>query len=98
MHSSVIGKIEKAHRYARERDRITVERLSVTFAGDNDSHRVVLEADGWQCNCHYFESWKTCAHILALQEILGVMLPEAAQTSLYPAANEGVVEVEPAGA
>ena len=27
MHSSVIGKIEKAHRYARERDRITVERI-----------------------------------------------------------------------
>ena len=36
MHSSVIGKIEKAHRYARERDRITVEQLAVTFAGDND--------------------------------------------------------------
>ena len=32
MHSSVIGKIEKAHRYARELDRITVERMSVTFA------------------------------------------------------------------
>jgi hypothetical protein len=96
MHSSVIGKIEKAHRYARERDRITVERLSVTFAGDNDAHRVALEADGWHCNCHYFELWKTCAHVLALQEILGVMLPEAAQTSLYPDAPE--IEPEPAGA
>jgi hypothetical protein len=90
MHSSVIGKIEKAHRYARELDRITVERMSVTFRGDNDTHRVSLDADGWQCNCHYFESWKTCAHILALQQILGVMLPEEAQTSLYPAAPEAV--------
>ena len=90
MHSSVIGKIEKAHRYARELDRITVERMSVTFRGDNDTHRVSLDADGWQCNCHYFESWKTCAHILALQQILGVMLPEEAQTSLYPAAPETV--------
>jgi hypothetical protein len=88
MHSSVIGKIEKAHRYARERDRITVERLSVTFAGDNDAHRVTLEADGWQCNCHYFESARTCAHIAALQEILGVMLPEERQTSLFPEAGE----------
>jgi hypothetical protein len=78
----------RAHRYARERDRITVERLAVTFAGDNDAHHVVLEADGWQCNCHYFESWKTCAHILALQEILGVMLPETAQTSLFPTASQ----------
>ena len=48
----------------------------------------ILDADGWQCNCHYFESWKTCAHIMALQEILGVMLPEAAQTSLYPSSPD----------
>ena len=40
MHSSVIGKIEKAHRYARERDRITVERLAVTFAGDDGANDV----------------------------------------------------------
>ena len=62
----------------------------MTFRGDNDTHRVSLDADGWQCNCHYFESWKTCVHILALQKILGVMLPEEAQTSLYPAAPETV--------
>ena len=56
MHSSVIGKIEKANRYARELDRITIDRLSLTFRGDNDTHRVSLESDPWQCNCHYFES------------------------------------------
>ena len=39
MHSSVIGKVEKANRYARELDRIKFERMSVTFRGDNDSHR-----------------------------------------------------------
>jgi hypothetical protein len=87
MHSSVIGKIEKANRYARETDRISVESVSLTFRGDNDTHRVTLEnADTWRCNCHYFESWKTCAHVLALQKILGRMLPESAQTSLFPAA------------
>lgn len=89
MHSSVIGKIEKANRYARETDRITFDRLAVTFRGDNDTHRVSLDADEWQCNCHYFESWSTCAHILAIQKILGQMLPDAAQTSLFPAAPDG---------
>jgi hypothetical protein len=84
MHSSVIGKIEKANRYARERDRITFDRIAVTFKGDNDTHRLSLDADGWDCNCHYFESWHTCAHILALQKILGEMLPEDAQTSFFP--------------
>ena len=92
MHSSVIGKIEKANRYSHELDRITVERISLTFRGDNDTHRVTLDADAWQCNCHYFESWQTCAHILAMQKILGTMLPEAAQTSLFPGAPEAIGE------
>ncbi len=83
MHSSVIGKIEKANRYARETDRISIDRLSLTFRGDNDIHRVALDSDRWQCNCHYFESWKTCAHVLAMQKILGSMLPETAQTSFF---------------
>jgi hypothetical protein len=101
MHSSVIGKIEKAHRYARELDRITVERIELTFRGDNDTHRVSLDADGWQCTCHYFESFRTCAHILAVQQVLGVMLPEEAQTSLFPAASDvvpGTAIPEAAGA
>ena len=96
MHSSVIGKIEKANRYSHELDRITVERLSLTFRGDNDTHRVTLDADTWQCNCHYFESWQTCAHILAMQKILGTMLPESAQTSLFPAAPGAIGEPAPA--
>jgi hypothetical protein len=85
MHSSVIGKIEKANRYARELDRITIDQLSLTFRGDNDSHRVTLDADRWQCNCHSFESLSSCAHVLAMQKILGQMLSEAAQTSFFAA-------------
>ncbi|MBA2557217.1 MAG: hypothetical protein H0V12_07740 [Chloroflexi bacterium] len=83
MHSSLIGKIEKANRYARETDRISFDQLSVTFRGDNDTHRVTLDADHWHCNCHYFETWSSCVHILTLQKVLGQMLPESAQTSLF---------------
>jgi hypothetical protein len=82
MHSSLIGKIEKANRYARETDRITFDRLSLEFRGDNDTHSVVFDAEGWHCTCHYFEGWQTCVHILALQKMLGDMLPAAAQVSL----------------
>ena len=95
MHSSVIGKIEKANRYARETDRISFEQLSVTFRGDNDSHRVALDAGRWQCNCHYFDSWKTCAHVLALQKVLGAMLPEDAQTSFFGPPVEAAAEAAP---
>ncbi|MEW6224556.1 MAG: hypothetical protein AB1627_07985 [Chloroflexota bacterium] len=86
MHSSLIGKVEKANRYARELDRITIERVALTFRGDNDTHHVSLDAGQWHCTCHYFESWGSCVHLLALQKIFGVMLPEEAQVSIFNAA------------
>ena len=85
MHSSLIGKVEKANRYARELDRITIDRLSLTFRGDNDTHHVSLDVGQWRCTCHYFESWASCAHLLALQKVFGVMLPEEAQVSIFAA-------------
>ena len=87
MHSSLIGKIEKANRYARETDRISFDALTVDFRGDNDTHRVSLQSGNWQCNCHYFESFGTCAHILALEKILGDMIPASAQSSLFATAG-----------
>ena len=85
MHSSLIGKVEKANRYARELDRISIEQLAVTFKGDNDTHTVRLDGESWQCTCHFFENWGSCVHVLALQKILGVMLPESAQVSIFSA-------------
>lgn len=83
MHSSLIGKIEKANRYARETDRISFESLAVTFRGDNDTHRVALDADRWRCNCHYFETANVCVHVLALQKVLGTMLPEPSREAYF---------------
>jgi hypothetical protein len=91
MHSSLIGKVEKANRYARELDRISIERIALTFRGDNDTHHVSLDAGAWHCTCHYFESWGSCVHLLALQKILGVMLPEEAQVSIFNATGAGAL-------
>lgn len=96
MHSSVIGKIEKANRYARELDRFQVERLSVTVRGDNDTHRVRLDPDGWHCTCHAFETFADCAHVLALQKVLGRMLPEDHTGSLVASPPGPVGEPLPA--
>jgi len=85
MHSSLIGKVEKANRYARELDRMTIDRLSLTFRGDNDTHHVSLDAGQWHCTCHYFEIWGSCVHLLALQKVFGVMLPEESQVSIFTA-------------
>jgi len=78
MQSSLIGKIEKAKRYAQEPERITFQSFTVSFKGDNNDYRVSCENSRWSCNCHFFSQTGTCSHIMALQKILGEMLPEDA--------------------
>ncbi len=78
MNSSLIGKIDKAKRYSQERDRIHIESFQVDFQGENDSHQVRLEDDGWQCNCDFFAGWGLCSHTMALERVFEGMLPKAA--------------------
>jgi hypothetical protein len=76
MHSSMIGKIEKAHRYALEPERVKLDGLSASFQGSHDEYRIALKNGHWTCSCHTFESHAvgTCAHVMALQHMLGNML------------------------
>ena len=91
MQSSMIGKVEKAMRYAHEPDRVRIGRLTATFTGDNGSHSVSLDADQWHCDCHLFESAGGCSHTLAIQKILDPMLSDAAkETPLYGHVEVGV--------
>ena len=84
MHSSMIGKVEKAMRYAHEPDRVKFSTLSASFSGDNSTHTISLDADTWQCDCHLFESAGGCSHTLAIQKMLDPMLSDAAKdTPLY---------------
>jgi hypothetical protein len=84
VHSSMIGKVEKAMRYAHEPDRVKLSRVEASFAGDNGTHIVKLDADRWQCDCHLFAAAGGCSHTLALQKMLDPMLTDAArETPLY---------------
>jgi hypothetical protein len=76
MHSSMIGKIEKAHRYAKEPDRVKFREFVASFQGGHDAYTVTLNEGHWSCSCHTFESHivGTCAHVMAMQSILGSML------------------------
>ena len=75
MQSSLIGKIEKAKRYAEEPERVTISTFSAEFRGENDSHIISLNEGKWHCNCHFFAEWGECVHIMTLQRLLGRMLP-----------------------
>jgi len=81
MRSSLIGKIEKAKRYAQEPDRVTFSAFSAVFHGENDDHKLSYANGKWHCTCHFFSQWEICSHIMALQEILGTMLPKEAIAS-----------------
>jgi len=81
MQSSLIGKIEKANRYAQETDRVTFSEFSVKFRGDNDNYDIGYKDGKWHCSCRFFSSWRLCSHTMALQKILGNMLPPEAQTT-----------------
>ena len=81
MRSSLISKIEKAHRYAGERDRITVRDCSVDFRGEHGTYTTGFKENDWHCTCNFFKDWETCSHVMAMQKILGDMLPEEARSS-----------------
>ncbi len=87
MNSSMIGKIEKAHRYAREPERITFATFEATFRGEHDEYHVSLTPEGWHCTCPTFERHMldSCSHVMAIQQILGPMLSEDARYGGAPA-------------
>lgn len=84
MHSSLIGKIEKARRYAQERDRARFVDFTVHFRGEHDVYTVAYKDGRLQCSCHFFAGWGVCSHTMALEKILGEMLPKDADAGTQP--------------
>ena len=91
MNSSLIGKIEKARRYAEERDaRISFEGFSVRVHGDNSSHTVGYRDGEFSCDCSFFPGRDTCSHVMALERILDGMLPDVSQRpAVHHSAQQG---------
>jgi hypothetical protein len=75
MDYGMIGKIEKAKRYAEERKRFRFNKFDVTFHGDNNEHHVSFENDGFHCDCEFFMTHKRCGHTMALEILLKDMIP-----------------------
>lgn len=74
MDSSLIWKIDKARKYAEERDRVTITNLKATFRGNHNAHEVAYDSGSWHCRCHFFTARGVCSHTMALQRILEDML------------------------
>ncbi len=76
MDSGLIGKIEKAKRYAEDRKRFMFNTFGVTFRGDNNDHHVQFDHGKFNCDCEFFLTHKRCGHTMAIEILLKDMLPE----------------------
>ena len=80
MDYGMIGKLDKAKRYAEERKRFLFNRFDVTFRGDNNDHNVSYENGTFQCDCEFFITHKRCSHTMALEILLKdtILVPQQA--------------------
>ena len=82
MNSGMIGKVEKAHRYAEQRHRFQFTELRVHVKGDNSDHEASFADGQWRCTCEFFEHHDTCAHSMALELLLEGMLDRQPQLAI----------------
>ncbi|HML20028.1 MAG TPA: SWIM zinc finger family protein [Aggregatilinea sp.] len=77
MDYGMISKIEKAKRYAEQRDRIHFTSFQVTLEGENNPHTVTYQDGKWDCDCSFFKSRGVCSHTMALERVLADMIPSS---------------------
>ncbi|MBI4338915.1 MAG: hypothetical protein HY680_03080 [Chloroflexi bacterium] len=75
MYSSLIGMVEKAQRYAQEKDRVSFTQFRASIRGEHDSYQITYEDGAWRCTCQHFGGGKVCSHTMAMERILDGMLP-----------------------
>lgn len=80
MNSSLIGKIEKAHRYEQEPERVAINQLQADFRGEHSTYTINLDGNHWRCSCGFYGGYGTCSHVMALQRILSRMLSLESRT------------------
>ena len=79
MDSGLIGKLDKAKRYAEDRRRFLFNQFDLTFHGTNNEHRVTYGNGVFNCDCEFFLTHKRCSHTMALEIVLKDMIAVAEQ-------------------
>lgn len=77
MDSGMISKIEKARRYAEEKqERVRFQQFEVTIRGGHSDHVVTYNQGVFHCGCGFFAQRGVCSHTMAMERILNGMLVE----------------------
>lgn len=74
MDYGMIGKLDKAKRYAEDRQRFRFNKFDVTFHGTNNEHNVSFESGAFKCDCEFFITHQRCSHSMALEILLKDMI------------------------
>jgi hypothetical protein len=79
MDYGLIGKREKAKRYAEDPHRFRFNQFDLTFHGDNNDHHVSYADGKFACDCEFFLTHQRCSHSMALEIMLNDMLQTSVQ-------------------
>ena len=79
MDYSMISKMEKAKKYAKERERFTFKTFQVSVEGSNGPHLVTYDDGKWTCDCSFFQSRGRCSHTMSLEILLEGMVDIASE-------------------
>ena len=82
MDSGMVSKIEKARRYAEEKDRVRFRQFEVSIRGGHADHIVRYDKGVFQCDCNFFAQRNVCSHTMAMERILSGMLLEGEPTEV----------------
>jgi hypothetical protein len=76
---NVVSDVEKAVRYADEKDRILFNSFKATIRGNNGDHDVSYDQGTWHCDSNSFRLRGVSSHTIAMERLLKGMLPEPQQ-------------------
>ncbi|HRQ24550.1 MAG TPA: hypothetical protein PLF42_14080 [Anaerolineales bacterium] len=79
MDYGMIGKIEKAKRYAEDPTRFRFNKFDLTFRGDNNDHQVAYDNGVFNCDCEFFLTHKRCGHSMAIEILLKDMITDTVE-------------------
>ena len=69
---SAESRIIKAKQYFDERDeRIKIQSFTCRFMGEHSNHLIEYVDQDWKCDCEEFALTRVCAHVMAIEKMLG---------------------------
>lgn len=65
----LIGKIERARKYAVERERFKIDGAKAELRSEHGTRKMILKRRKWECDCDFFGENGICSHVIAVEEV-----------------------------